>query len=356
MNALEQEIRTLIESEGPIPVSRYMALCLGHPRHGYYMTRDPLGAAGDFVTAPEVSQMFGELIGIWCAEVWRMMGAPNPVRLAELGPGRGTLSADLLRAARVAPEFRAALDLHLVEMSPALAQRQRATLASTGTAAEWHRAVETMPSGPLIAIANEFVDALPVDQMVRTAGGWHERKIGMKEGRLVFAIDPVPLPDIEGAPDAPPGAVLERRDLAPVRGIARRIAEFGGAALIIDYGHARSGFGDTLQAVRAHRIADPLENPGEADLTAHVDFEQLAAAVMQAGAHAIGPVTQGQFLRAMGIELRAEGLKRRKDADTAAVVDEAVSRLAGPSPGMGELFKVLALAHPALPTPPGFDT
>lgn len=360
MNALEREIRALIESEGPIPVSRYMALCLGHPRYGYYVTRDPLGAAGDFITAPEVSQIFGELLGLWCAEVWRMLGAPRPARLVELGPGRGTLMADLARAAKVVSEFRAALELHLVETSPVLAERQRKTLADIGTAAQWHRDLGTLPEGAFIAIANEFVDALPVDQWIWTETGWHERKVGIREGRLAFALDAEPLPGAVANQFAHlqprPGVVLERRELLPLREIARRIATHGGAALVIDYGHACTGFGDTFQAVRAHRAADPLQNPGEADLTAHVDFEQVAAAALQAGVRIFGPVTQGDFLRALGIELRAQNLKHGKDADTAARVDAAVARLAGPTPGMGELFKVLALAHPMLAAPPGFDS
>jgi NADH dehydrogenase [ubiquinone] 1 alpha subcomplex assembly factor 7 len=359
MTALEQEIRALIESEGPIPVSRYMSLCLGHPQHGYYVTRDPLGAAGDFITAPEVSQMFGELIGIWCAEVWRAMGAPNPVRLVELGPGRGTLMSDLLNAAKVVPEFRTALSPHLVETSPALAEVQRATLARVDDEIQWHRSVETVTEGALIAVANEFVDALPVNQLVKTESGWHERKVGVENGRLVFAADPAPLPGFDSGSRqdrAEAGAVFEWRDLAPVRELSRRIVSHGGAALMIDYGHTRSGFGDTLQAVRAHRVSDPLENPGQADLTAHVDFEQLAEAGAQLGAHVFGPVTQGQFLRALGIELRADNLKHGRDAGAAQSVDEAVLRLTAPSPGMGELFKVLALAHPDLQAPPGFDT
>jgi SAM-dependent MidA family methyltransferase len=357
MNELEQEIRALIESEGPIPVSRYMSLCLGHPRYGYYVTRDPLGAAGDFITAPEVSQMFGELLGIWCAEMWRAMGSPNPVRLVEFGPGRGTLMVDLLRAAKVVPEFRAAIDLHLVETSPKLADLQQAALGSTD--AQWHHDDATLPDGPVIVVANEFFDALPIDQFVKAEDGWHERKVGIRDGRLTFPLDPLPIPvggQSQGESGTPQGAVFERRDPAIVQHLSRRIAAYGGAALIIDYGHIRSGFGDTLQAVRSHRVADPLENPGEADLTSHVDFEELAAGAMQAGVHALGPVSQGDFLRLLGIELRAENLKRSNDADVARVVDEAVARLTGPSPGMGELFKVLALVHPSLPAPPGFDT
>jgi NADH dehydrogenase [ubiquinone] 1 alpha subcomplex assembly factor 7 len=360
MNELEREIRALIESEGPIAVSRYMALALGHPHFGYYMTRDPIGASGDFVTAPEVNQMFGELIGIWCAEVWRSMGEPDPVHLVELGPGRGTLMSDLLRAAKVVPEFRAALRVHLVETSPVLIERQRTTLAIEPEV-NWHRNVTTLPQGPVIVVANEFIDALPIDQFVKTDSGWHERKIGIVEGRLAFALDPAVLPGVEERlparlRPAPAGALLEYAQLTPVRDVARRIAAQGGAALIIDYGHVETGFGDTLQAVRAHKTAEILENPGEADLTAHVDFEQLATAAMHLGVHAIGPVTQGNLLRALGIELRAERLKRGQSVEAIAAIDAALARLTAPSPGMGELFKAIALAHPTLPAPPGFDS
>ncbi len=357
MTALAQVIRQLIESEGPIPLSRYMALCTAH----YYATRDPIGAAGDFVTAPEVSQIFGELVGLWCAEVWRTMGEPAPARLVELGPGRGTLMADVLRAAKVAPAFRAALEVHLVETSPVLAWRQRAALAQTGAPLHWHTRTESLPAGPLIALAHEFVDAFPIDQWVKTGDGWHERRVGLQQGRLAFGLDPTPLPGIEAQlparlRPAPAGSMLERRELAPVRDLARRIATDGGVALLIDYGHARSAFGDTLQAVRAHRFADPLASPGEADLTAQVDFEALAATTEEQGARSHGPVAQGVFLRRLGIELRAEKLKHGKDAETRAAIDGAIARLIGPAPGMGELFKAFAFADRDLPAPPGFDT
>jgi SAM-dependent MidA family methyltransferase len=357
MTALEREISELIEAEGPIPVSRYMALSATR----YYATRDPIGAAGDFVTAPEVSQIFGELVGLWCAEVWRMMGDPVPARLIELGPGRGTLMADVLRAAKVAPAFRAALELHLVEMSPVLAERQRAALAPTGAPLYCHTRTESLPAGPLIALANEFVDALPIDQLLKTEDGWHERRIGLQQGRLAFGLDPTPLMGIEAKlparlRPAPAGSMLERRDLAPIRDLARRIAADGGCALIIDYGHARSAFGDTLQAVRAHRFADPLASPGAADLTAHVDFEALAAATEEHGARSHGPIAQGVFLRRLGIELRAKKLQRGKDTKTCAAIDGAIARLTGPAPGMGELFKAFAFTHRDLPAPPGFDT
>jgi SAM-dependent MidA family methyltransferase len=360
MNALEREIRALIESEGPIPVSRFMALALGHPQHGYYRNRDPFGAGGDFITAPEVSQMFGELIGLWCAEVWHSMGCPSPVYLVELGPGRGTLMSDLLRAANVVSGFRAALQVHLVDTSPVLEARQRHTLKDAGGPICWHRTIETLPRGAQIVIANEFIDALPIDQIVKTERGWHERKIGLQNDRLAFVLDPTPLDIEEHLPErlrgAKPGVLLESRDLAAIREVARAIAEHGGAVLVIDYGHTQSGFGDTLQGVRAHKAVDPLAGPGEADLTAHVDFEALATAALRWDLHAVGPVTQGAFLRAIGIELRAHNLKRGKDEQTMAGIDAALARLAGPSPGMGELFKVLALVHPALPSPPGFDS
>lgn len=361
MNELEKEIRALIGNEGSISVSRYMALALSHPLHGYYTTRDPIGAAGDFVTAPEVSQMFGEMIGVWCAEVWRSMDGPDPVQLVEFGPGRGTLMKDVLRAARVLPEFRAAARVHLVETSPALVARQRDTLAGADADIHWHSELSTVPEGPLIAIGNEFIDALPIDQFVKSDSGWHERKVGLIDGKLAFAVDSVPLAGIEEQlPErlrpAPAGALLERTLLTPIRDLARRIAKHGGVALFIDYGHAQTGFGDTLQAVRAHKITNVLENPGENDLTAHVDFEMLARTAMQAGVHGVGPVAQGDFLRAVGIELRAERLKRGQSEAVAKEVDAALARLTGPTPGMGELFKAIALVHPSLPSPPGFDT
>ena len=357
MSALKREIRELIEAEGPIPVSRYIALSTSR----YYSTHDPFGMAGDFTTAPEVSQMFGELVGLWCAEVWRMLGEPVPARLVELGPGRGTLMADVLRAAKIAPAFRAALEVHLVELSPLLAERQRAVLASSGVPLHWHTRTQSLPAGPLIALANEFVDALPIDQWVKTEDGWHQRRVGLEQGRLAYGLDPTPLPGIEAKlsarlRSAPAGSMLERRDLTPIRDLARRIAADGGAALIIDYGHAQSAFGDTLQAVRAHRFADPLASPGEADLTAHVDFEALAAVAEEEGVQSHGPIGQGAFLHRLGIELRAQKLKHGKDAKTCAAIDEAIARLIGPAPGMGELFKAFAFSQRDLPAPPGFDT
>ncbi|GGK25044.1 class I SAM-dependent methyltransferase [Salinarimonas ramus] len=360
MTPLEREIRTLIAVEGPIPVSRYMALCLGHPTHGYYMTRDPIGMAGDFVTAPEISQMFGELVGLWAAQTWIDLGRPSPFALVELGPGRGTLMADALRAAKVAPGFLQAAAVHLVETSPVLRARQRATLASPpaalGGGVHWHASLDDVPDRPVIALANEFFDALPIRQVVRDRGAWRERLVGIDAGgALAFGLAPDADPSVSY--DAPDGAVLEiaAAGAAVMRALAARIVACGGAALAIDYGHARTGFADTLQAVRRHAFADPLVDAGEADVTAHVDFAQLAQAAQDAGARVFGPVTQGALLRALGIEHRARTLASRASAKASEEIGAALTRLAGEGEDdMGVLFKALAVAHPRLSACAGF--
>jgi SAM-dependent MidA family methyltransferase len=360
MSPLEAELRAMISTSGPIPVSRFMALCLSHPEHGYYMSRDPFGRAGDFVTAPEISQMFGELIGLWAAEVWRQLGSPHAVRLVELGPGRGTMMADVLRAARAVPAFRAALSVHLVETSPTLERRQRETLAACGAPVAWHRRFDDVPAGAAIVLANEFFDALPVHQAIRSAQGWHERVVGLDPaGRLAFAAASAPAPVARIPPrldaEAAPGAIFEWRCAEPARALASRVAA-GGAALVIDYGHAQSGLGDTLQAVRSHRFADVLADPGEADLTAHVDFAALRADAERAGARVYGPIEQGLFLRRLGIAQRAARLQAAAP-DQAGAVDAALARLTGPGQaGMGGLFKALALCDPTLGPLPGFDS
>lgn len=362
---LLDEIRALIAEEGPLPVSRYMALALGHPRHGYYMTRDPLGAAGDFTTAPEISQMFGELIGLWAVATWQQMGAPSAVRLIELGPGRGTLMADALRAARLLPAFGAAARVHLVETSPVLRARQAETLKDMGADLAWHGALEEVPEGPALVLANEFFDALPIDQFVWSGSAWHERRVGLDaEGRLAFGLDPAPSRSAAafaaGRPDPAPGDILEHMVEGPARALARRLATEGGAALVIDYGHdAREtggAYGDTLQAMARHRFVDPLAEPGAADLTAHVDFASLASLARAAGARAFGPLGQGAFLARLGLFERAQSLMRNASEEVAAGIAAAVRRLAGDREGeMGSLFKVLALAHSDLETPPAFD-
>ncbi|WP_019904952.1 SAM-dependent methyltransferase [Methylobacterium sp. 77] len=366
------EIRDEIVESGPIGIARYMALCLGHPFHGYYRTRDPLGARGDFITAPEISQMFGELIGIWIAATWASSdwassdrastAAPGPLVLAELGPGRGTLMADALRAlARAAPDLRPSL--HLVETSPVLRAEQASRLAATtpnGSATvsvTWHDGIETLPDGPMIVIANEFFDALPVRQFQRTERGWCERLIGLSPdgGRLAFGL--AAEPDREIAAEAPVGVVMTVPGpaLDLVRALSRRIVAQGGALLAVDYGHVRPGFGDTLQAVSAHRFTDPLLAPGEADLTTHVDFAALARAASAEGARVDGPLEQAAFLVNLGLNQRADRLKRAATPEQAEAVDVALARLtASGRRGMGSLFKAVGIADPRLPLLAGF--
>ncbi|MCJ2083584.1 class I SAM-dependent methyltransferase [Methylobacterium sp. J-090] len=347
-------LREEILATGPIPLARYMDLCLGHPVHGYYRTRDPLGASGDFTTAPEISQMFGELIGIWIAATWGAMGAPADLVLVELGPGRGTLMADALRAlARAAPTLRPAL--HLVETSPVLRAAQAERLS--GFAPTWHEGLATLPPGPALVVANEFFDALPVRQFQRTERGWHERCVGLSpEGdRLAFGLSAEPDPRIDA--HAPVGVTLTLPGAALdiVRTLARRLARDRGALLAIDYGHARPGFGDSLQAVAQHRFVDPLAAPGEADLTTHVDFSALARAASAEGARVHGPIDQRDFLQALGLRERAEHLSTKATPQQAVRIAAAVARLTDPTRrGMGSLFKVMAVSDPALPALPGF--
>jgi NADH dehydrogenase [ubiquinone] 1 alpha subcomplex assembly factor 7 len=360
---LEHDIRRRIAAAGPMAVAQYMTLCLTHPQHGYYTTRDPLGVAGDFITAPEISQMFGELIGLWAAAVWRAMGSPAKLLLVELGPGRGTMMSDVLRAAKVLPEFRAAVAVHMIEISPALEQLQRQALARSDVPAQWHHAIDEVPEGPLIVLANEFFDALPVQQAVMCADGWHERvvKIGADD-RLEFGIarDPIPLFDKllpNGLRAAQIGEIFEWRSDTIALEIGRRVVRFGGAALITDYGHPASAIGETLQAVGQHDFADPLAAPGTVDLTAHVDFQALAQAAEGMGARARGPLPQADLLRRLGIEERAEALKRGAPPDYAATIDAALARLTDEDrTGMGRLMKVMALADRKLEALPGFET
>lgn len=363
MTPLEAEIRRIIAVDGPVPIARYMALALTHPAHGYYATRDPFGARGDFVTSPEISQMFGELIGLWAAAVWQRMGAPAHLNLIELGPGRGTLMADALRAALVVPAFRAALAVHLIETSPRLRARQQDALSGLGVPVAWYTDLAEVPDGPAIAIANEFFDALPVHQAVKARDGWHERMVGIDgEGRLAFALHPDPVRGLEGLLPpriraAPAGALFEWRSDRIVSELGARLVRGGGAALIVDYGHVESGIGDTLQAVTGHGFAAPLEAPGEADLTAHVDFAALTRAAERAGARVFRPVAQGEFLHRLGIAERARMLKARATPAQGANIDTAFARLtARGTTEMGELFKAVAFADPALGALPGFDT
>ncbi len=309
----------------------------------YYATRDPFA---DFTTAPEISQVFGELLGLWAAEIWQAMGAPNAVVLAEAGPGRGTLMADALRAiGQAAPAFGHALRLHLVENSA----RLRAVQAARLPQATWHERVDDLPPGPLLLLANEFLDALPIRQFV-WRDGWRERFV--EDGRFVLR-DPSPRPSPTRG-EGEEGTILEHPQAALplISALAARIAQTGGAALFLDYGPETSAPGDSLQALRDGKPADPLADPGTADLTAHVDFASLANAARAAGAKVHGPVPQGKFLARLGLFQRTGALSRQNPARAGALRD-AAARLSEPDQ-MGRLFKAMAVCHPALPMPAGF--
>ncbi len=363
MTASSDHLSRRIRSEGPVSVAEFMADALYHPMHGYYMTRDPFGSGGDFTTAPEISQMFGELIGAWCTERWQAIGRPERIHMIELGPGRGTLMADALRAASVEPEFHRALAVHLVEISPVLRDVQRATLSGETEQIDsihWHTGLETLPKGPSLIVANEFFDALPIRQFERTSAGWCERLVTVERENFRFTLSP-PLPAHEipvssGIRDtAECGAIAEVRPAAAAAAaqIAAHLARFGGSALFIDYGHQSSGTGDTLQSLRRHAITDALCDPGAADLTAHVDFDAIERSV-SADVDVHGPVTQGVFLRRLGIEVRAEALARNTTAARASDIAKAGRRLVE-NDQMGRLFKVMALTSRDQSVPPGFD-
>jgi NADH dehydrogenase [ubiquinone] 1 alpha subcomplex assembly factor 7 len=343
-----------IAQDGPMTVAEFMLACLHDPRDGYYATRPALGPQGDFLTAPLVSQMFGELIGAWLAHVWTQMGRPSPVRLVELGPGDGTLMSDAMRAMATVAGLGDAIDLWLVEPSRPLRRLQAEQLAAAEP--RFADSLAQVPGdAPLLLVANEVFDCLPARQFVRTDGGWCERRVGLDAGGgLVFGLAPLPSGVVDGlCDDAPVGAVAERSpaQLALGAEVGTRIAEDGGAALILDYGAAERGLGDTLQAVQRHRKVEPLATAGEADLTVHVDVAGVAWAARQAGA-VTRTAQQGDFLRAMGIVARARRLTEARP-DLNDVIARQVDRLTGPME-MGELFKALAVHSPGL-APPGFE-
>ena len=330
-------LRELIAAQGPLAIDRFMSLCLGHPKFGYYMNRDPLGVAGDFTTAPEISQIFGELIGIWCMATWEAIGAPSPFNLVELGPGRGTLMADVLRATSKMAEFANAARVHLVETSPVLREAQRAKIPGQVT---WHDSVESLPQEPMIFIANEFFDALPIRQFVKTSDGVFERHVVLINNALALADLPAPFEVFGG------DGLFEVSPIscAIAETLGAKLQALGGAGLVIDYGYLQAASGDTLQAVKAHRPCGVLEYPGTSDLTAHVDFEALAKAFEAGGAETLPPKTQGQFLGEMGLQQRLTTLsaklldKEREDfiAGARRLVDDKQ---------MGQLFKVLCVAQ-----------
>lgn len=340
---LADVFRRLIRTTGPISLAHFMA----ESNARYYASRDPLGAEGDFVTAPEISQMFGELAGLWLADLWQRAGVPADACYVELGLGRGTLAADGLRAMAMAG-LRPAV--HFIETSPVLRKAQKARVPG----AQWHDDMSTLPDdAPLLIVANEFFDALPVRQLVASDKGWHELMVGHRDGRFERVAGPLVPAPIERAEG---GIVVETSpaSVSVMRELARRLVEQGGAALIVDYGHALGGVGDTLQAVERHGFADPWEHPGARDLTAHVDFGALRQAAEGQGAHAFGPTTQGEWLGLLGIDLRAARLAKAAP-ERAAEIEQARLRLTA-ADAMGTLFKAMALTAPSWPHPEAFPS
>jgi len=348
--ALRDRLAAEIAQSGPITIAQFMTAALHDPQGGYYATRPALGDDGDFVTAPLISQMFGELVGVWAASAWALMGEPPCVRLVEMGPGDGTLMVDVLRAARAAPGFLQAAEVWLVETSEPLRTIQQRRLPQS---VRWASRLADVPGGaPMILVANELLDCLPARQFVRTAVGWAEQLVGLDaKGRLAFTRSGTPASAL--LPDAPEGAVYEQSAAQAALGaeLGARLVTDGGAALLIDYGRAEPGFGDTLQALKAHRKVDPLERPGEADLTVHADFPAVMAAARAEGAEA-AIVTQAEFLARMGVGLRAEALVEARP-DKAPLIGRQLNRLVA-SDQMGELFKALSLFSPGW-TPPAFE-
>lgn len=359
--SLKDRLKRDIAAVGPITAAEFMRRCLHDPQDGYYATRPALGAEGDFITAPLVSQMFGELIGLWAVETWRRLGSPAGVRFVEAGPGDGTLMTDALRAARLAPDFLAAAEVVLVETSKPLIARQKARLADAAPKARWIDGLAALePSGPVVLIANELLDCLPARQFVRVERGWAERVVGLgADGELVFGLQPCAAPP--GAPaNLPPGLVWEvsPEQQAFAAEAARLVLRDGGAALLIDYGRGAPEPGDTLQALKAHQKVDPLAEPGRADLTVWADFPAVMAAARAAGAAVAGPLPQGLLLARLGIEPRARALARARP-DRAEVIARQLARLTDREQ-MGSLFKACAIYRPTglvsqRFVPPGFE-
>lgn len=352
--SLPELIDMQIRSTGPMSIATYMGLCLTHPTKGYYKGADPLGAAGDFITAPEISQMFGELIGFFFANLWQQMGSPKEFTLLELGPGRGTLMADMLRVACRADGFRDALDLRLFETNPALIAEQHARLEAYGP--KWINSFEKVGPGPLLVVANEFFDALPIRQFVRKDTGWHEKMVGLSNGHRQFGLSPTPIPAAtmpDAVADAEIGTVYEVgfANGEVMSRLASIVSTQGGALLAIDYGYDRTQTGETLQGVRNHKYADVLDAPGEVDLSAHVDFEALGNVAAKAGLQVHPVTTQGTFLTRLGINDRTKALSIANPG-AATDLSAARTRLVAPDQ-MGQLFKAFCAASPGL-SPPGF--
>lgn len=362
--ALAARLRARIASEGPLPVSVYMMEALFDPMAGFYATKDPLGAHNDFITAPEISQMFGELIGLWAVECWSQMGSPGKVQLIELGPGTGRMMSDVVRVLRAAPDLIDAAEATLVEISPALKMVQGRTLAGAPAPIRWAPRLEAVRPGPTLLLANEFLDCLPIRQVVKHEGVWRERCVAMhpdESERFAFVLGAaLSAPDLARIPtplrDLPDGALVELRpaDAAVIGAVAERLNDHPGYALFIDYGATGPEHGDTLQAIRRHEKVDPLDAPGTADLTAWVAFDALAHAALDAGLQVFGPAGQGPFLKGLGLDVRAALLAKAQDTAGRARLARQAARLSAPEE-MGALFKVIAFASPGLAPPPGLD-
>ena len=343
MTALATIIKTMIAEEGPMPLDRYMTLCLSHPQYGYYMTRDPLGATGDFTTAPEISQVFGELIGVWVAQAWEQLGSPRHFALVELGPGRGTLMADVLRVLTKIPACAKAAEVHFVETSPVL----RGAQLDRVPGATWHSSVVSLPGLPTVLLANEFFDALPIRQLEKRQGRGFERCVGVEGDELAIVLAPsASQMQFRGEGVFEDSSV---RDALAIH-LGNHLSQFSGAALIVDYGHMQSALGDTLQAMKAHSFCKVTDHVGEADITSHVDFESLGRGFVKGGARIAGLMTQGQFLQAMGLEARTRVLAGNLSGEKQREIITASERLANPVQ-MGELFKVMAVTG-GLESPP----
>jgi NADH dehydrogenase [ubiquinone] 1 alpha subcomplex assembly factor 7 len=362
---LARKLKERIRREGPIGVDAYMRACLTDPEHGYYSRKAAIGGTGDFITAPEISQVFGELIGLWCAVVWRQMGAPSRLDLVELGPGRGTLMRDALRAARIVPGFFDALSLHLVDSNAALGEAQRATLAGAGVTLSFHDDAAALsdparvPLGPAILIANEFLDALPIAQLEHRDGVWRERCVGLAADgseQLTFSLGATvpPQPGLPSGDGPPEGAILETSEAQRALAsdvLAARAGAGPLACLFIDYGHAATGFGDTLQGIAGHAHASPFHAPGETDLSAQVDFAQFVTACRDAGLGVDGPVPQAEFLGRLGIVERASRLMSANPSKAGAI-EAGVQRLMAPN-GMGSRFLAIGVRSADLAPLPG---
>lgn len=359
--ALEDRLIALIRARGAITVADYMTDALFHPQDGYYTSGSPIGADGDFITAPEVSQIFGELIGLWLVQSWTDMGSPAAFNLVELGPGRGVLMQDILRAARLRPRFLDAAHVFLVETSGRMRLEQRRRLKDSGVRIDWKDRFADAPPAPTLIVANEFFDCFPIRQFERVKTGWRERLVGLAPdgGGLAFvsaSVPPEPSVDLPSKDEIAEGAVFEISEAAEAAAeeISRTIVEHGGRALIIDYGHLHDGFGETLQAVRRHKFWPVLTAPGAADITAHVNFERLTRAAFNAGASAHGPVPQGLFLERLGLPFRLERLSHGKAPEEVMALHQGAQRLVSPGE-MGEIFKAFCLSAPGLPAPAGFQ-